>query len=199
VQDCSYGFNLGTDDNGNLTSMVGSGNQSFSRVYGYGGWSQGREVQMNRWAGLLLRKGGAFLFLSYLAAAPCAAQTRCLHGTVIAYDPVYHSIKQASFVRNREVVIAEIQGPGKHKSYVKVVIESFGQRQLEDRQLEGEQTIDVSGVRDRKCDEGRPEFVTEIEVGSGSGKYMLNRANATSAPPRIEQLRCYRVTKPGNR
>jgi hypothetical protein len=38
VQDFSYGFNLGSADNGNLASMVAAGTastQTFSRVYGY--------------------------------------------------------------------------------------------------------------------------------------------------------------------
>ena len=38
VQDFSYGFNLGTSDNGNLASLVATGTastQTFSRVYGY--------------------------------------------------------------------------------------------------------------------------------------------------------------------
>jgi RHS repeat-associated protein len=35
VQDFTYGFNLGTSDNGNVTSFVGAGNQIFNRSYSY--------------------------------------------------------------------------------------------------------------------------------------------------------------------
>jgi RHS repeat-associated protein len=34
-QDLSYGYNFGTADNGNVTAMVGTGNQAFNRTYGY--------------------------------------------------------------------------------------------------------------------------------------------------------------------
>lgn len=35
VQDLTYGFNAGTSDNGNIATMVGTGNQVFNRTYGY--------------------------------------------------------------------------------------------------------------------------------------------------------------------
>jgi hypothetical protein len=126
----------------------------------------------------------------------CLAKTHRLRGTIIAYDPAYHTFKQSSFVKNLEVAIVELSSRGKKKSFIKVVFEDFGPTQVDQDVLEGTKLLDVRGVRDTKCDEAHPHLVTRFDVSTGSGSFLMNSSRATEPLPRIDSLPCFHVIRP---
>jgi hypothetical protein len=128
-----------------------------------------------------------------ISTALCAAQARHLRGTIIAYDPAYHTLKQSSFVKNREVVIAETRPEGKKKSFVKLVFESFGPTQVNQDVLEGLKAYDVRVVRDTSCDEAHPRLVNKFDLNQGSGIFLINSSHVIGPLPQIENLLCFRV------
>lgn len=140
------------------------------------------------------------LLLSLSLSAPCAAKARHIHGTVVAYDPAYHILKESSFVRNLEVVIVELSPAGKSPSFIKVVFEGFGPTQIEQDVLDGVKPLDTWAVRDGTCDEARPRLVTKFNLlGNGSGTFLMNSSRVKGQPPQIDRLRCFRVKQDDRR
>jgi len=121
-----------------------------------------------------------------------ATATREMRGTIIAYDPTYHSLKQPSFVKNLEVTIAEVGKTG-NQTFVKIVFEGFGSQQLADVVLKGQKQFKVRGVRDTSCDEDHPRVLAEDNSFQGSGTFVLNQVHRTELLKGISRLECYRV------
>lgn len=120
-----------------------------------------------------------------------AVRDQRLTGRVFAYDPTYHWLKQASFVENLEIVIFQLNRPKEGHKFVKIVFKSFGPKQLEERVLEGEDILTVHVLRDAKCDENIPAFVSESTFPEMSGKFQISRHFKAEPPPKIMDLTCY--------
>lgn len=139
-----------------------------------------------------------------LPAIYALGRTQSLKGTLVAYDPLYHGLKQASFVKNLEVTVADVGSTGKER-FVKVVFEGFGDRQLSDDVLNGEKPFAVRGVRDKTCDEAHPRVLREADWEAdsttlqGSGTFLLNKTHRTKSLGPMENLECYRVEVPSVR
>jgi hypothetical protein len=118
---------------------------------------------------------------------------RNLKGIIVAYDPTYHGLKQASFVKNLEVTIADL-GENPHR-LVKVVFEGFGQQQISQDVLDGEKPFHARAVRDKSCDEAHPRVLSQSDsqLFQGSGAFLLNQAHRAVPLGSVENLACYRV------
>lgn len=124
---------------------------------------------------------------------------RNLKGTIVAYDPMYHGLKQASFVKNLEVTIAELGNAESSPRFVKIVFEGFGQRQLSQDILAGEKPFHVRAMRDKSCDEAHPRILSQAESGQAlqaSGAFLLNETHDAKEFSSVENLACYRVDVP---
>src|SRR5579859_4733150 len=87
-------------------------------------------------------------------ALACFAKTPTLSGKMVAYDPLAHAAKVASFVANKEIVILETAGP--KTKYVKVMFVSYGTTQLDAKYFDGTKPLTVKALRDKTCDEKDP-------------------------------------------
>ena len=125
-------------------------------------------------------------------ALACFAKTP-LSGKMVAYDPLAHAAKVASFVANKEVVILETAGP--KTKYVKVMFVSYGTTQLDAKYFDGTVPLTVKALRDKTCDEKDPKLVTEISLNQGSGSYLLTDPFKKSPPAKIKTLECYDATQ----
>jgi hypothetical protein len=139
----------------------------------------------NKW----LRTGIALAAFS----TACFAKTPTLSGKMVAYDPLLHAAKDASFQANKEEVILETAGP--KTKFIKVVFVGFGTKQVDEKYFDGSTPLSVQVLRDRTCDEKEPRFVTEIDPHRGSGTYLLTDAFKNSPPAKIKRLDCYEATK----
>ena len=122
----------------------------------------------------------------------CFGKVPVLSGKMIAYDPMQHAAKDASFKANNETVILEMPGPKKTR-YVKVVFVGFGTSQIETQYFDGATPLTVQGIRDKRCDEPLPNLVSEVSLQERAGTYLLTDA-VKSAPPKIKMLECYYAT-----
>jgi hypothetical protein len=123
----------------------------------------------------------------------CFAKTPTVSGKIVAYDPLAHAAKDASFVANKEIVIVE--APGLKAKYVKVVFVGYGTTQVEQKYFDGTTPVSVQALRDRTCDEKDPRMVTQVDMHQGSGTYLLTDAFKASPPPKIKTLECYDATE----
>ena len=121
----------------------------------------------------------------------CFAKTPTVTGKIVAYDPLLHAAKAASFVANKEVVILETPG---QKKYVKVVFVSFGTTQVEAKYFDGTLPLAVQAIRDRDCDESSPNLAPQMSLDERAGTYLLTDAFKNSPPPKIKKLECYDAT-----
>ena len=103
------------------------------------------------------------LFVLGLPTIYALGRSRNLRGTIIAYDPMYHGLKQASFVKNLEVTVADLGSAGNPQPLVKVVFEGFGKSQLSQDVLDGEKPFQGRAVRDKSCDEAHPRILSQAE------------------------------------
>ncbi len=124
----------------------------------------------------------------------CSAKTPTLTGKMVAYDPLLHAAKAASFVANKEIVILEVSGS--KAKYVKVVFVSFGTTQIEQKYFDGTQPLTVRAIRDHDCDERPPRTVPQLSADQRSGIYLLTEAfrNLTSLKVK-KKLECYDATE----
>jgi len=123
----------------------------------------------------------------------CFAKTPTLSGKMVAYDPLSHAAKVASFVANKEVVILE--APGRKTKYVKVVFVSYGTTQIDGKYFDGALPVTVKALRDRACDEKDPKMVSQYSLNQTPGTYLLTDAFKNSPLPKIKNLECYDATE----
>ncbi len=143
-----------------------------------------------------MKKRNKALFTGVAIAAlglACFGRTPSLSGKMVAYDPLSHAAKVASFVANKEVVILET--PGQKSKFVKVVFVSYGTTQLDGKYFDGTLPLTVKALRDRSCDETNPKMVTQVSLNQGSGTYLLTEAFRNSPPAKIKKLQCYDATE----
>ncbi len=133
------------------------------------------------------------VFLTGVAIAAlglaCFARTSSLSGKMVAYDPLLHAAKVASFVANKEAVIIETPGP--KTKYLKIVFVGYGTTQLDAKYFGGALPLTVKAVRDHSCDEKDAKFATQVGLDQTSGTYLLTDAFKNSPPPKIKNLECY--------
>ena len=122
----------------------------------------------------------------------CFAKTPTLTGKIVAYDPLLHAAKDASFVANKEVVILET--PGQKAGYIKVVFVGFGTTQIEAKYFDGTLPLTVQALRDRTCDDRSAKIAPELTPNQAAGTYLLTDAFKNSPPPKIKILECYDAT-----
>ncbi|HET6933108.1 MAG TPA: hypothetical protein VFI45_22475 [Candidatus Acidoferrum sp.] len=139
---------------------------------------------------LILAVIAAFLLISTVMAS---GKWRDFRGTIVAFDPSYHSLKQASFVKNLEVTIADVGGKPSNQIFIKLIFEGFGTEQVADDVLSGRTAFRVRAVRDTSCDEAHPRLLTKAESFEGSGAFLLNQTHQTQSLDAISALECYRV------
>jgi len=121
----------------------------------------------------------------------CLAKTPTLSGKIVAYDPLLHAAKSASYEANKEVVIVET--PARKNKYVKVVFIGFGTTQIEAKYFDGTESLTIQALRDHACDEDSPKLVTQVGLDQKSGTYLLTDA-FKSQPPKIKSTECYDAT-----
>ena len=143
----------------------------------------------------MTKQNMALLTVLAIAAlgSACFAKTPTLSGKMVAYDPLLHAAKDATFVANKEVVILE--APGLKAKYVKVVFVGYGTTQLDAKYFDGTVPLTVKALRDRTCDERSPKFVPQVTLEQKSGMYLLTDAFKTPPPPKIKILECYEATQ----
>lgn len=119
------------------------------------------------------------------------AKTPTLTGKMVAYDALLHASKPSTMQANKEVVILETS---RHKNkYVKLVVISFGTKQIDERFFDGTTVLTMQALRDHECDEDSPKMVTEVSLNQKSGTYVLTDP-FKAAPPHIKSLECYDAT-----
>jgi hypothetical protein len=123
----------------------------------------------------------------------CFAKTPSPSGKMLAYDPLLHAAKAASFVANKEVVVLEAAGP--KSKYLKIVFVSFGTTQIDEKYFDGTLPLTVKAFRDRSCDERDPKMVIQVSLNQAPGTYLLTDAFKNSPPPKIKNLECYDATE----
>jgi hypothetical protein len=133
----------------------------------------------------------AFLLISTVMAS---GKARNFKGSIVAFDPSYHSLKQASFVKNLEVTIADVGGKPSNQTFIKLIFEGFGTQQVADDVLSGRKPFSVRAVRDTSCDEAHFHLLSKADSFAGSGAFLLNQAHQTQSLDAISRLECYRVS-----
>ncbi len=142
---------------------------------------------------MIIRKNLPFLGVAIaILNLACFAKTPTLTGKVVAYDPLLHAAKDASFMANKEAIIMAATAP--KVKYVKIVFVGFGTTQLDPKYFDGSQPLTVKALRDRTCDESSPNMVTQVSVEERSGSYLLTDAFKNSPAPKIKNLECYEAT-----
>jgi hypothetical protein len=125
-------------------------------------------------------------------AIVCFGKVPTVTGKMVAYDPLLHAAKDATFVANKEIVIVEV--PGQKTRYVKVVFVGFGTTQIEQKYFDGTVPLSAPALRDRACDENAPKIVPLVTPDQRSGTYLLTDAFRNSPPLNIKKLECYDAT-----
>jgi hypothetical protein len=131
--------------------------------------------------------------LILISTVMASGKTRAFRGTIVAFDPSYHSLKQASFVKNIEVTIADVGGKPGNQTFVKLIFEGFGTEQVPDDVLSGQTPFSLRAVRDKSCDEAHPHLVSKVDPFEGSGAFLLNQTHQTQSLDMISHLDCYRA------
>jgi hypothetical protein len=121
------------------------------------------------------------------------SKTPTVTGRMVAYDPLLHAGKAATFVANKEAVILEATRV--KARYVKVVFVSYGTTQIEPKYFDGSLPLTVQVLRDRTCDESYPKTVPQVGLDQTSGTYLLTDAFKNSPLPKIKTIACYDVTE----
>jgi hypothetical protein len=124
-------------------------------------------------------------------AIACFAKVPTLTGKMVAYDPLLHAAKDATFVANKEIVILEVAGQIR---YVKVVFVGFGTTQIDPKYFDGTLPLSVQAIRDRACEDTSPKLVPQLGPDQATGTYVLTDAFKNSPPPKIKKLECYDAT-----
>lgn len=135
-----------------------------------------------------------FLMSLVIVAFPLASSAKkppTLTGKIVAYNPLLHAAKSATFGSNREEVI--LQTTEKTK-YIKLVFVGFGTTQIDQKYFDGTQPLTAHGLRDKSCDDKSPAIASQINVTERAGTYLLTDAFKNS-PPKIKSLECYDATE----
>ena len=125
-------------------------------------------------------------------AIACFAKVPILNGKMVAYDPLLHAAKDATFSANKEVVILEVTGP--KARYIKVVFVGFGTTQIDPKYFDGAVPLSVQAIRDHVCEESSPNLVPQLGPDQAAGTYLLTDAYKNSPPAKIKKLECYDAT-----
>jgi hypothetical protein len=125
-------------------------------------------------------------------AIACFAKVPTITGKIVAYDPLLHAAKDATFVANKEIVILEVAGA--KTRYVKVVFVGFGTTQIDPRYFDGTLPLSAQAIRDHACEETSPKFVPQLGPDQATGTYLLTDAFKNSPPPKIKKIECYDAT-----
>ena len=133
------------------------------------------------------------VIFSCVSAVMASGKGRNFKGTIVAYDPSYHSLKQSSFVKNLEVTIADVGRKPSNQAFIKLIFEGFGTQQVADDILSGRIPFTVRAVRYTSCDEAHPHLLSKVDSFEGSGAFLLNQAHQTQSLDAISRLECYRV------
>jgi hypothetical protein len=123
----------------------------------------------------------------------CSAKTPTLTGKIVAYDPILHGGKSATYGSNREELILET--PEKKNRYIKVVFVGFGTTQVDEKYFNGAESLKVKALRDKTCDDTYPKIVTQVGLDQKTGTFVLTDAYKSSPPARIKTLECYEATE----
>ncbi len=126
-------------------------------------------------------------------AMACFAKVPTINGKMVAYDPLLHAAKDATFVANKEIVILEVVG--QKTRYVKVVFVGFGTTQIDPKFFDGTVPLSVQAIRDHACEDASPKLVPQLDPDQASGTYVLTYAFKNSPPPKIKKLECYDATR----
>lgn len=121
------------------------------------------------------------------------AKTPTLTGKIVAYDPLAHAAKSATFSANKETLILE--APSHKAKYIKVTFLSFGTTQVDPKYFSGGEPLTVKALRDKTCDERYPSFVAQVTLDQKTGTYLLTDAFKNSPPPKIKTVECYDATQ----
>src|SRR5450432_2442693 len=125
-------------------------------------------------------------------AIACFAKAPTLTGKMVAYDPLLHAAKDATFAANKEIVILGVAG--QKTRYVKVVFVGFGTTQIDPKYFDGTLPLSVQAIRDHACEDASPKLVLQLGPDQASGTYLLTDAFKNSPPPKIKKLECYDAT-----
>jgi hypothetical protein len=128
-----------------------------------------------------------------IAALPLVCFARkppTITGKIVAYDPMLHAAKSATFGSNREEII--LQTPS--QKYIKLVFVGFGTTQIEQKYFDGTLPLSAHALRDHACDNKSPVIVSEVGLHQKGGTYLLTDAFKNS-PPKIKTLDCYDATE----
>jgi hypothetical protein len=125
-------------------------------------------------------------------AIACSAKVPTLTGKMVAYDPLLHAAKDATFSANKEIVILEVTG--QKTRYVKVVFVGFGTTQIDPKHFDGTVPLTVQAIRDRACEDAAPRLVPQLGPDQATGTYLLTDAFKNSPPPKMKKLECYDAT-----
>jgi hypothetical protein len=142
----------------------------------------------------MTRPLSALLALVAIFIAPLASFAKkppTLTGKIVAYNPLLHAAKSATYGSNREEVILETTGRAK---YIKVVFVGFGTTQIEQKYFDGTQPLTAHGLRDKSCDDKSPAIAAQVSLTARAGTYLLTDAFKPS-PPKIKTLECYEATE----
>jgi hypothetical protein len=125
-------------------------------------------------------------------ATACFAKVPTLTGKMVAYDPLLHAAKDATFVANKEIVILEVAG--QKTRYVKVVFVGFGTTQIDPKYFDGSLPLSVKAIRDHACEDTSPKLVPQLGPDQATGTYLLTDAFKNSPPGKIKKIECYDAT-----
>jgi len=115
-----------------------------------------------------------------------------LNGKMVAYNPLRHAGKVASYEANREEII--LATPARKKGFVKVVFISYGTTQIDPKYFDGTIPLEVQALREHECDEKYPTIAAEMSLNQRAGTYLLTEAFKNNPPPKIKTLECYAAT-----
>jgi hypothetical protein len=134
------------------------------------------------------------LSLAAVMAFPLASLAKkppTLTGKIVAYDPLLHASKSATYGSNREEVILETTEKAR---FVKLVFVGFGTAQIDQKYFDGAMPLTAHALRDKSCDDKSPAIVAEVSLTQRAGTYLLTDAYKNS-PPKIKTLECYESTE----
>jgi hypothetical protein len=134
------------------------------------------------------------LLVAAIVAFPLASFARkppALTGKIVAYNPLLHAAKSATFGSNREEIILETTEKSK---YIKLVFVGFGTSQIDQKYFDGTQPLAAHALRDKSCDEKSPAIVDQVGLTQRAGTYLLTDA-FKNPPPKIKSLECYDATE----
>jgi hypothetical protein len=142
----------------------------------------------------MTRAKKALLMSAAIVGFPLASFAKkppTLTGTIVAYNPLLHAAKSATYGSNREEIILETT---EKTRFVKLVFVGFGTTQIEQKYFDGTTPLTAHALRDKSCDEKSPAIVAQVSLTERAGTYLLTDAFKNS-PPKIKTLECYEATE----